>query len=230
VNLGDDDLKLEAQYRAALGSRTLLLILDNALDARQVEPLLPTAPSRAIVTSRQRFTLHNLEPIEVPPLPREESKKLLLRLCGRIDNASADEIARLCGDLPLALELAGNALARRDDLTPGDYIRRLADESTRLANLDEQAMYGATREIQAAIAVSEALIEPELRPLMAALSVFPATFDARAAAAICFDARKPPKEDAVADPLLQPGRVRHERAALLPARPRAPLRRGATRL
>ncbi len=50
--------------------------------------------------------------------------------------AHADEIARLCGYLPLALRLAGGALAERMNLPPDDYARRLAGAQRRFEPVD----------------------------------------------------------------------------------------------
>jgi tetratricopeptide (TPR) repeat protein len=155
------------------GQRALLL-MDNARDAEQVLPLIPPDTCVLLVTSRWRFALPGLISKDLDELPPEDARKLLLRIAPRIDN-HADEIARLCGYLPLALRLAASALSERRDLSPADYLRRLSDEQQRLKLLDK---------VVASLSLSYDLLTPDLQKLWRALAVFPATFDAPAAAAV----------------------------------------------
>jgi tetratricopeptide (TPR) repeat protein len=85
---------------------------------------------------------------------------------------AASDIAHLCGYLPLALRLAGSALAERPDLSPDTYLRRLAKAQKRLELID------------ASLSLSYDLLSPELRRLWCTLSVFPADFDLPAIAAV----------------------------------------------
>src|SRR6185295_16359914 len=116
------------------GKRALLLI-DNAREREQVEPLIPPAGSLLLVTSRFHFTLPGLVAQDLDELPEDDAHNLLLRITPRIGSA-ADEIARLCGHLPLALRLAGSALAERLELLPTDYARRLKDGKERLGPVE----------------------------------------------------------------------------------------------
>ncbi|HEX5716134.1 MAG TPA: tetratricopeptide repeat protein [Thermoanaerobaculia bacterium] len=96
---------------------------------------------------------------------------LLLTIAPRIGGV-AGEIARLCDGLPIALRLAGGALAERTDLTPDSYLRRLAGEKERLGLID------------GSLKLSVQLLLEELKDLWCKLAVFPASFDAAAAAAV----------------------------------------------
>jgi len=87
---------------------------------------------------------------------------------------AADQLAKLCGYLPLALRLTASALAERGDLTPADLIRRLADVQTRLK------LTGA----EASLQLSYDLLPSELQKLWCALAVFPDAFDRAAVAAV----------------------------------------------
>ncbi len=55
--LPDDNTQLAGIYQQTFSNRKVLLLLDNAADVAQVRPLIPPAPSAAIITSRQHFTL-----------------------------------------------------------------------------------------------------------------------------------------------------------------------------
>lgn len=158
-------------YRSALHGKRLLLLFDDAKDRAHVEPLLPPATCGVLITSRQKFALPGLQPHDLDALPPEDARALLLAICPRI-GALADELARVCGCLPLALRAAGSALAERIDLSPAAYRRRLEQAQARLSLID------------ASLSLSYELLPPEQQARWALLAVFPADFDAAAAAAV----------------------------------------------
>jgi tetratricopeptide (TPR) repeat protein len=166
--------ELTALYRSTLHDQRALLLMDNARDREQVEPLIPPAGCALLVTSRRHFTLPGMFDQNLDTLPRADAIKLLLNIAARIGDR-ADEIARLCGGLPLALRIAASALKVSPNLTPADYARRLADEKQRLSHL---------KEVDVALSVSYEMLSEEQRRLWRALSVFPQTFDNEAAAAV----------------------------------------------
>ena len=49
--LPDDETQLKGLYQQTFGTKKVLLLLDNAANAAQVRPLIPPAPSAAIITS-----------------------------------------------------------------------------------------------------------------------------------------------------------------------------------
>ncbi|SDJ17950.1 DNA-binding transcriptional activator of the SARP family [Lentzea albidocapillata subsp. violacea] len=123
-----------ALLRSALTGRRMLLVLDNAADARQVRPLLPGQPgSVVLITSR-----HDLRGLVVDPgatglvlevLSGAESRAVLTDLvgAGRVE-AESDALGRLadtCGGLPLALRIAGANLAADPGCSVADYVTEL---------------------------------------------------------------------------------------------------------
>ncbi len=166
--------ELSALYRSMMHGQRALLLMDNARDREQVEPLIPPAGCALLVTSRRHFTLPGMFDQNLNTLPRADAIKLLLNIAERIGD-HADELARLCGNLPLALRVAASALAERPNLTPADYARRLADAKQRLSHL---------KEVDVALNVSYEMLSEEQRRLWRALSVFPQTFNDEAAAAV----------------------------------------------
>lgn len=72
-------------------------------------------------------------------------------------------IARLCGNLPLALRLAAAALENAPHLTVEKYVARLADAAER---------HDIMSDVDAALDVTCDLLEPKLRGCFAALCVF----------------------------------------------------------
>jgi tetratricopeptide (TPR) repeat protein len=182
AKLPEKEEDLRAQYLSVLHNKRALLLMDNAKDAAQVQPLLPPEGCTLFVTSRLFFRLRGVEPRNLDTLPVEDAMGLLLRISPRI-NGEADAIAKLCGYLPLALCLAATAIAERRDLDPSDHPKKLADEKTRLKLLAPTTQ-GADPSVEASITLSYNLLDEETQKRWPMLSVFPDTFDVPAAAAV----------------------------------------------
>ena len=181
--LPDNEAELAGVYRSVLDGQRALLLMDNAMNAAQVAPLAPPASCVLLVTSRQRFVLRGWVAKDLTTLTPEEARALLLRLAPRIGDA-ADEIAQLCGCLPLALCAAGGMLAAREDLPPHRYAEQLRDERQRLQRLGEE---GVEISVEASLNLSYASLEPEAAHVFRQLAVFPGSFDAGAEEVVCND-------------------------------------------
>jgi DNA-binding SARP family transcriptional activator len=136
----DDVHAKAAVLRSRLADRRVLLVLDDAADPGQVRPLLPGTPSTAVlVTSRRRLTgLLNARRVTVGSLTDTEALDLLAALAGPRVTAEQDgarRIAAACGNLPLALRIAGTRLALRPRLRLATLADRLEDERRRLDEL-----------------------------------------------------------------------------------------------
>jgi DNA-binding SARP family transcriptional activator len=118
--------------RSTLAGKSVLLVLDDALDAGQLRPLLP-ADSRCAVVATSRRPLLGLEDAihrEIDPLDDATSAQLLAALSAR-PVAELEEIVGYCVGLPLALRIVGARLNLiREDVA--EVGRSLADESSRL--------------------------------------------------------------------------------------------------
>ncbi|MGR6918068.1 AfsR/SARP family transcriptional regulator [[Actinomadura] parvosata] len=84
-----------ALLRSLLAGRRMLIVLDNALDAEQVRPLLPGAPGcLAVVTSRDRLTglvaVEGAHAFVVDLLPKQAARLLLTRRSSATGRAGAD--------------------------------------------------------------------------------------------------------------------------------------------
>jgi DNA-binding SARP family transcriptional activator/tetratricopeptide (TPR) repeat protein/DNA-binding XRE family transcriptional regulator len=167
----EDEGQAAALLRTRLEGRRILLLLDNALDAQQVRPLLPAAPgSAAIVTARDRMTgliaRDGALAVVVRPLPEAEAAALLVAAMGERGEEDPPsvvaELAGLCAHLPLALRIAAANLAARPGYRLADYVATLAS-GDRLTGLavpeDEQAA------VRSAFELSCDTLKPELRRL-----------------------------------------------------------------
>jgi hypothetical protein len=121
AKLPESEAELRGIYISALHNQRALLLMDNARDKKQVEPLIPPAGCRLIITSRQSFTLPGIFAKNLDCLPTRDACKLLLAIAPRIGEL-AGEISRLCGYLPFALRLAASVIAERRNIEPADAI------------------------------------------------------------------------------------------------------------
>ena len=171
THLPEDLNDLKGLYNSVLSGKKTLILLDNAASREQVEQLLPPAGSALLITSRNKFILPGLKEKDLDILPLEDAKRMLLEIAGRIGE-HAEELAELCGHLPLALRNAASALAEKKDLNVAWYVERLRDARKRLDL------------VEAAFSLSYELLAPELQSLWCLLSIFPADFDLAGSAAV----------------------------------------------
>lgn len=136
--------KRASLYRSLLAERKVLIVLDNAADLDDIEPLLPAAAGCAvIVTSRRALSCLVGElgatHIAVPPLAEQDSTALLRQLIGEARaDAEAESIATLarsCGNLPLALRYAADQLTIYPHRSVGDLVNELAENGRQLGAL-----------------------------------------------------------------------------------------------
>ncbi|XTZ17281.1 BTAD domain-containing putative transcriptional regulator [Micromonospora echinospora] len=168
-----------AALRAALAERRVLIVLDDAASAEQVEPLLPgTANCAVIVTSRHTLgglvALHGGRALNLDPLTPAAAAELLLAVFREhriaVDRTTVDELARLCGHLPLALRIAAANLATGSPADAADYVRRLRDGD----RLDGLSVPGDPRvALRAAIAPSYQRLGERERRALRLLAVSP---------------------------------------------------------
>ncbi|TVT24220.1 tetratricopeptide repeat protein, partial [Amycolatopsis rhizosphaerae] len=158
-----------ALYRSLIEGRRMLVVLDDAASADQVRPLLPPG-TMAVVTSRSRLdglvVSHAATVRRLDPLARRDSMRLLAELAGTGTAEQHERLAALCGDLPLALRIAGARLAGAQEWRVEDYLAELAGERTRLTALDIGDV-----SVRAALDVSYRGLSPEAAGTFRALGV-----------------------------------------------------------
>ena len=128
-------------FRSLVSTRRLLVVLDDAADLPQVQPLLPGSSHCAVlVTAQSRIPgLPTLATLELGPLSTEDSVELLARVVGRqrisAERDAAERVAELCEGLPLAVHGAAERLVGRVGWSVAKLMLRLENEQTRLAEL-----------------------------------------------------------------------------------------------
>jgi tetratricopeptide (TPR) repeat protein/DNA-binding XRE family transcriptional regulator len=130
-----------ALYRSRLAGRRVLVLADDAASAAQVQPLLPgTGQCAVLVTSRSDLAGPPgswLVPLD--PLTPAEAVQLLARIIGRdrvaAEPEAAADLASACGQLPLAVRIAGARLAARTSWELSALARRITHARRRLDEL-----------------------------------------------------------------------------------------------
>src|SRR5262249_46915990 len=113
-----------ALYRTLLEGRRALVLLDNAPDERAVRALLPGSPTCAVlVASRQRLAaLEGAALVDLADMATADAVALLGAIAGRDrvvrDPAAAEGIVGFCGQLPLAVRIAGAVLRQHPHWPP----------------------------------------------------------------------------------------------------------------
>ncbi|MBN6040348.1 tetratricopeptide repeat protein [Amycolatopsis sp. 195334CR] len=153
--LGERDMNLEPssmllKYHEVLDVKArsgaaVLLVFDNVSDVNQIESLLPRIGGhKVIITSRSTFEgrLSNCLAVRIGKLESTEACQMLIQLSSgqghahqRGEIGEFRRLARLCGELPLALQIAAAILRSDPNLSPHELAEELASEADRLESL-----------------------------------------------------------------------------------------------
>ncbi len=132
--------ELTELWHSVTRDRRMLVILDDASGSDQVRPLLPGhSPTAVVVTSRRRLVgLPGVRPVSLDVLPPDDAVALFVQRLGvraRTSESEVAEIVRICGYLPLAVEIAASRLLARPSWSTADLLSQLTDGSGQLAAL-----------------------------------------------------------------------------------------------
>ncbi|MBF6174979.1 ATP-binding protein [Nocardia blacklockiae] len=126
-----------------VNGKRILLVLDNAYDDEQVEPLLPAGSGcLTLITSRRRLSaLDDAIPLSLDVLDIDSAATLFISRAGRresmshTERAAVNDIVRLCGFLPLAIVLSASRLAQRPTWSVADLAAAFTATPDRLREL-----------------------------------------------------------------------------------------------
>ncbi|MFI6956461.1 tetratricopeptide repeat protein [Nocardia sp. NPDC050408] len=130
-----------ALWRDHTATRRILLVLDDAFDHTQVEPLLPSGwGCLTLITSRTRLiALDAAVPLAVDTLDPAGAAELFWMLSrrepGAGEDAAVEQIVRLCGYLPLAIVLLAGRLAHHPRWSISSLATEFAATQNRLSEL-----------------------------------------------------------------------------------------------
>jgi transcriptional regulator with XRE-family HTH domain len=133
-----------ALYRSLVAERRVLVVLDNVADVGAIEPLLPASSQCAVVVTSRR-ALSGLVArvgatrVTLRPLAESDAIAVLSRVIGdmraRAEATAVAAVARLCGYLPLALQMAAELIATSSRRPVADLVDGLIEDESRLGDL-----------------------------------------------------------------------------------------------
>ncbi|WP_422070630.1 tetratricopeptide repeat protein [Streptomyces orinoci] len=205
---GADEDELAEALRAALSGRRVLLILDDAAGAEQVEPLLPDEPDCLVVAVSQGplTGVPDVRPCALGGLEPPAGIELLEWYAGptRItcDPMAAGAVVEECAGQPAALVLVGGWLAAHPKMSVADAARRLR------ALPVPEAYQGTARPLARALWLAHEALPALSARILRLLALAPAgPADAHTASALAgcsLSAAQSALEDFVARGLLRP--------------------------
>jgi len=182
----DDTEQAAALYRQELADSRTMIVLENAATEAQVRPLLPGGGScLVLVTSRRRLKgLDDARVLSLDLLPAPDAVALLRAVAGLgpepADGPLLDEVAGLCGFLPLALRIAAALLRHRPSWSLGQLAGLLREQHGRV-----QALSDGERDLSAVFNLSYASLDERQQCLWRRLGLIPGPdLDVYAAAAL----------------------------------------------
>jgi tetratricopeptide (TPR) repeat protein len=122
-----------AAYRERLAGARALVVLDNAADERQVEPLLPDGPGCVtLITSRRSLVVPPAAiRLSVDVFSSAEALEVLARVAPGVpvgdDPTAPARVSRRCGYLPLALVLLAGHMRAKPEWTVTDHAEWLVE-------------------------------------------------------------------------------------------------------
>ncbi|MEU3255275.1 tetratricopeptide repeat protein [Streptomyces sp. NPDC006997] len=175
---------LSGALREALADRRVILLLDDAATAQQVDDLLPdTADCLAVVVAQGPLTgISDVRPCTLGGLDTKSAVELLSRYTGSVrvtvDPRAAEGLVEVCQGQPAALTLAGGWLAARPQAAVADLAKQLRAEGgdttplSRVFGLVHRTLPGAAARTLRLLALAPAgLVDPQTASALAGCSV-----------------------------------------------------------
>ena len=184
--------------------RNTVLILDNcdrllnsSLEkdrfSTMLENLMKQSRVLKIVTTSQipfyKFDSDDARTVRIKPLSLESATSLVINTTGgdkvrKVKHDQAQRIAILCGQVPLALRIAGKLL-EFGLLRAGELIKRLEEFPIETLSDDD-----ITPRVQTTLELSFSLLKPQHRGHFLYFAVLPESFDNEVASAVIGDAKE----------------------------------------
>ncbi|MEV7039999.1 BTAD domain-containing putative transcriptional regulator [Amycolatopsis sp. NPDC051061] len=189
-----DDLdEAAALYRSVLAAKSVLCVLDDALDSAHVRPLLPAAPHcMVVVTSRNRLdglvALDGAHRLPLDVLGAADAVAVLAAAIGpdraaREPAATAD-LAETCARLPIALRITGAQIRHRAGRRVLDHLTDMRAHGV----LDSLTTDGDTSALRVAYDLSYDALDAATRRTFRLLGLVPGPDTTVPAAAALIDA------------------------------------------
>ncbi|MEU0149826.1 tetratricopeptide repeat protein [Streptomyces sp. NPDC006288] len=180
---GEDELS--QMVREAFAPLRALILLDDAVDAEQVDPLLPDNPDCLVVaTATGPLTgIPDVRPCTIGGMDAGSAVQMLARGIGQVritvDPRAAQTLTEECGGQPAALALVSGWLAARPGASVADVTKQL------LEHQEDSELPSAARPLARAFRLVHDSLPPAAASILRLLALAPAgTADAHTASAL----------------------------------------------
>jgi DNA-binding SARP family transcriptional activator/tetratricopeptide (TPR) repeat protein len=168
-----------ALYRSLLDGKRMLIVLDDAVNAAQVRPLVPGSPGcLVLVTSRNQMAglaaVDGATLVTLDVLGDAEAHEMLARRLGQeriaAEPEATDEIVVACARLPLALSIAVGRAVSRPKRPLAELAAELRDARRRLDALEAD---DAATDVRAVLSWSYDQLSPAAARMFRLLGLHP---------------------------------------------------------
>jgi tetratricopeptide (TPR) repeat protein len=135
IELPNEDQSVSEIYRNVYRGKKTLILLDNARDIKQVQPLLSIDCADYIITSRHAIDLEEGIVLALENFRPTEANAVLKKILDptRIESDQDIEgLAKSCSLHPLALRVAGTVLRNRRNITLGEFSESVRKDKSRI--------------------------------------------------------------------------------------------------
>ncbi len=174
---------LQSLYHSILSKKRVFIIFDNVSRVNQASLLLPARNCFVCLISERLLKMPEVVSVKVDVLALEASMACLEYMSNRVGFRSK-EIAKLCGNLPLALTLMGNFLSVYRNADIEENLEKFREERNKKATGPEP---GLTMCTTAAFSLSYEALDSLTAMVFRKLMVFPDCFTGKAVENICDD-------------------------------------------
>jgi tetratricopeptide (TPR) repeat protein/DNA-binding SARP family transcriptional activator len=160
-----------ALWRADLGRRRAVVILDDAAGHDQIRPLLPATGRCLILITTRLPDSEGTRTVPLDVLSADEAVTLFRQTAGEGSAGDADQVAaavKLCGRLPLAIQLTAGRIARDAPRSLDGLIEELSQSPVWLGSTG-----AASPEVTAAFDLSYRALEPDHQRFFRRLGISP---------------------------------------------------------
>jgi tetratricopeptide (TPR) repeat protein len=175
--------KKTQRYRTLLKRRKSVLFLDNVPGGLNLTDLLPPKHCALIATSTQPLKLPHLISKKLNPLDPKDAQAFLLQTSSRT-GFWVNEIAKICGNFPLALSLFGKYISSNSQADTPGLIETMNGE---LKSMNAESRADEKLILTLILALSYRSLSEKAAAVLRKLVLFQDSFDDKAETFICED-------------------------------------------
>ncbi|VAX30749.1 hypothetical protein MNBD_NITROSPINAE05-333 [hydrothermal vent metagenome] len=179
----ENESKRALLYTALLQRGKNILFLDNVSNLQSVKYLLPPNNCALIVTSQKPLPVPKMISKKINPLDTGDAQKLLMKTSTRT-GFWGNEIAKICGDFPMALVLSGQYVGTYQSQDCSKFLESLRHGVKELSGRPGDSIQ---KTLDVVLNICYRSLSEKAAGVLRKLVLFPESFDSKAAIFLCED-------------------------------------------